>query len=166
MTRLLQCALLAAALAGACGGNSSSNTDASTNLGTGTQTNTSTSKSFTASCTMATNIGSGSVAVSFTVCHEYYNSSASAIQSSCTSKPGDTVAMTYSNDHCSDGHAATLACADPDNRASACRQQGDPIVLAKPRVRRRHRRRQSVVALDRRGGHHPDRAQPPHSSTH
>jgi hypothetical protein len=91
--------VLLAGLLSACGSSDSSK-GVSTSTQTGTTTGTSGTKTFTASCMMVTNIGSGAAAVSITVCHDYYDSSASAIQASCTSKPGDTMAMTYSADHC------------------------------------------------------------------
>ena len=135
MTKSLLCALLMAGLAGACGSSDSSkNGSTNTSTQTGTTTGPSGSKTFTASCMMVTNIGSGTTAVSIALCHEYYNSIASAIEKSCTSQPGDTTTMTYSADHCPtdnlQGTCTRLTTGDVDysttkaGNQSACTKSG------------------------------------------
>ena len=98
MTKLLVCALLAAGLA-ACGGSDSNNTT-NTNTGTQTKTNTGPTGAFTASCMMVTQAGSGSTALTITMCVDYYGEDVASVQAACTSSPGDTMTMTYSAGHC------------------------------------------------------------------
>jgi hypothetical protein len=105
MSRSILTAFLVVGLVSACGSSTTtSNPSTSTPTGTGGSTSAPPSgDAFVASCMMVTTITAGTVVVSSTICVDYHSGarvSAADVQASCTSKPGATMTMTFSADHC------------------------------------------------------------------
>jgi len=105
MKKFLLCAALAAGIgAAACGGSSSSSNDSGTNTVPNTNTNTTTdttgTHTFAGSCMMVTSMSAGTMTITVTVCTDFNDDTAAAVQAGCQSGGGSSMTTTYSADHC------------------------------------------------------------------